>query len=89
MDMGRLEFGNRAISDAVAAAKRTANAQEEMVRSQKEFREHFMPASLRDQFAMAALAGLLADPSSGGPETTARAAYKYADAMLAERMEEE
>lgn len=47
---------------------------------------------LRDEFAMAALTGLLADPNpfdTVGGETVeqayAEAAYSYADAMLAER----
>ena len=49
---------------------------------------------LRDQMAMAALTGLLAYPgdeaagshhSNNTPEGVARAAYRYADAMLAER----
>jgi hypothetical protein len=39
-------------------------------------------ATLRDQFAMAALTGLLSDPTSSGPEGCAKAAYLYADAML-------
>lgn len=43
-------------------------------------------ATLRDQFAMAALAGLLASPDSAGkPEDFARWAYRNADAMMAER----
>jgi hypothetical protein len=43
-------------------------------------------ATLRDQFAMAAMTGLLADPTSSGPEGCATAAYKYADAMLESRL---
>ena len=46
-------------------------------------------AILRDQFAMAALTGMLATPSpySGATrvEEVAEGAYKYADAMLQER----
>ena len=42
--------------------------------------------TLRDQFAMAALTGLLADPASSGPEGCARVAYAYADAILKERV---
>ena len=42
-------------------------------------------ATLRDKFAMAAMTGLLADPTSSGPEGCATAAYKYADAMLEQR----
>ena len=45
--------------------------------------------SLRDYFAGQALAGLLACPeTSGGEEAFALNAYKYADAMLAERQKE-
>lgn len=41
---------------------------------------------LRDTFAAAALTGMLADPGfDGEPDTTARIAYRYADAMIAER----
>lgn len=41
--------------------------------------------SVRDWFAGQALAGMLADRDmNAGPETTARIAYNYADAMLAE-----
>jgi hypothetical protein len=48
-------------------------------------------ATLRDQFAMSALQGLLADPIAVGEEESATAihaaeAYHYADAMLAERV---
>lgn len=42
-------------------------------------------ATLRDQFAMAALTGLLSDPTSSGPKGCATAAYLYADAMLEAR----
>ena len=42
-------------------------------------------ATLRDQFAMAALTGLLSDPTSSGPEGCATAAYLYADAMMEAR----
>ena len=42
-------------------------------------------ATFRDQLAMAALTGLLADPTSAGPEGCAAAAYKYADAMMEAR----
>ena len=42
-------------------------------------------ATLRDKFAMAAMTGLLADPTSSGPEGCATAAYLYADAMLEQR----
>lgn len=42
-------------------------------------------ATLRDQLAMSALSGLLADPSSSGPKGSAQAAYEYADAMLEAR----
>jgi len=41
--------------------------------------------TLRDQFAMAAMTGLLSDPSSSGPDGAAMVAYKYADAMLEAR----
>lgn len=42
--------------------------------------------SLRDYFAAAALAGLLADESSGGSyEEFAQDAYRYADQMLQAR----
>lgn len=41
---------------------------------------------LRDFFAAAALAGLMADPESGGdPESYADCAYEHADAMLSAR----
>jgi hypothetical protein len=42
-------------------------------------------ATLRDQFAMAALTGLLSDPESSGPKGCADAAYSYADAMMEHR----
>ena len=45
--------------------------------------------TLRDQFAMAAMQGLLASTAadySGGVEPFATDAYKFADAMLAERV---
>jgi hypothetical protein len=41
--------------------------------------------TLRDQFAMAALAGLLSDPTSSGPKGCAEAAYSYATAMMEAR----
>ena len=41
--------------------------------------------SLRDQFAMAAMTGLLSDPTSSGPKGCATAAYLYADAMMEAR----
>jgi hypothetical protein len=42
--------------------------------------------SLRDQFAMAALPALMADPDNiAFPIGYAEMAYQYADAMLAER----
>lgn len=41
--------------------------------------------TLRDEFAMAALTGLLSDPTSSGPEGCATAAYLYADAMMEAR----
>ena len=42
---------------------------------------------LRDQFAMAALQGMLANPNLGGTrDYVVEAAYKYADAMLKERV---
>jgi hypothetical protein len=43
--------------------------------------------ALRDQFAMAAMTGLLADPmeSAKASDYVAAAAYEIADAMLAER----
>lgn len=45
--------------------------------------------SLRDYFAGQALAGLLACPrTNGGEKAFALHAYKYADAMLAERQKE-
>ncbi len=41
---------------------------------------------LRDQFAMAALQGLLSCPQTDGDkESFSEAAYEYADAMLAAR----
>lgn len=47
----------------------------------------FQPvATLRDQFAMAALTGLLScEETSGGPDEFAEWSYEYADAMLAAR----
>lgn len=42
-------------------------------------------STLRDQFAMAALTGLLSDPTSSGPKGCAEAAYSYADAMMERR----
>jgi len=45
-------------------------------------------ASLRDQFAMAALPALIADPESVAyPIGHAKLAYEYADAMLEARKE--
>ena len=43
--------------------------------------------SLRDWFAGQALAGMLAYPAPGAPipRVVAKAAYEYADAMIAER----
>lgn len=41
--------------------------------------------TLRDQFAMAALTGLLSDPTSSGHDGCAKAAYLYADAMMKAR----
>lgn len=43
---------------------------------------------LRDQFAMAALQGLLAscDPGKGAPEVVSLLAYKYANAMMEMRI---
>ena len=41
--------------------------------------------TMRDQFAMAALAGLLSDHESSGPKGCAEAAYNYADAMMEAR----
>lgn len=47
-------------------------------------------ASLRDQFAMAALTGMLADPGRDYTfEKAAGDAYGFADAMLKERAEGE
>jgi hypothetical protein len=44
--------------------------------------------TLRDQFAMAALPGLIADPDSiAFPIGHAKLAYQYADAMLEARKE--
>lgn len=44
--------------------------------------------TLRDQFAMAALPALIADPDSvAHPIGHARRAYEYADVMLKARME--
>lgn len=46
--------------------------------------------TLRDEFAMAALAGLLACPvSEGRPEEFAKWSYQYADLMLEARQEKE
>ena len=45
-------------------------------------------ATLRDQFAMAALTGLLSDPERDAePSEYAECAYEYADAMLKARKE--
>ena len=43
--------------------------------------------TLRDRFALGALSGLLCDPatSARGPAYTARAAYRFASAMMRER----
>jgi hypothetical protein len=44
------------------------------------------PPTLRDRFAMAALTGMLAENQlDGEPESFVRAAYRYADLMLAAR----
>lgn len=46
----------------------------------------FTGMTLRDYFAIKALAGFAADPTWGGSaETSAAAAYRWADAMLVER----
>lgn len=42
-------------------------------------------ASLRDQFAMAALTGLLSRPNNGVKPLWAKEAYEYADEMMAMR----
>lgn len=46
-----------------------------------------MDKTLRDEIAIAALQGMLANPGLDclGPEDFAHDAYKYADAMLAQR----
>lgn len=45
------------------------------------------PKTLRDEFAMAAMQGLLSDPTfDAKPEDVADIAYDHADAMLRERM---
>jgi hypothetical protein len=41
--------------------------------------------SLRDQFAMAALTGLLANPDAAKYKDRAEVAYNYADAMMEAR----
>lgn len=43
------------------------------------------PAGLRDQFAMAAITGILAFNAVGDVRARAREAYEIADAMLVER----
>lgn len=43
------------------------------------------PKTLRDEFAMAALTGWLADGSVSNEETAAVRAYEFADAMMAAR----
>lgn len=60
--------------DAIAEASRQAYADGARV-------------AIRDQFAMAALTGLCADPGTGGHTTDkmARTCYALADAMLAAR----
>jgi len=53
---------------------------------QKEDAEERVREQLRDQFAMAALFALIADPQSvAHPIGHARLAYEYADAMLSAR----
>ena len=48
--------------------------------------EHPEPQkTLRDEFAMAAMTGLLADPQVCADEKTARLAYRVADFMLKAR----
>ena len=42
-------------------------------------------ATLRDQFAMAALTGLLANPDAAKYKDRAEVAYNYADAMMEAR----
>lgn len=45
------------------------------------------PKTLRDEFAMAAMQGLLSNPTfDAKPEDVADIAYDHADAMLRERM---
>ena len=47
------------------------------------------PKTLRDEFAMAALIGLLSDPNCDAPhDVFARNAYKFADAMMKEHSQE-
>ena len=42
-------------------------------------------ATLRDQFAMAALTGIISQSLSAGQLSRAKLAYEYADAMMEER----
>ena len=52
-------------------------------------RETPQPPTLRDQFAMAALAGMLSSDRWRGGQDTAVLAYEYADAMLKARETED
>ena len=48
--------------------------------------EHREPTkTLRDEFAMAAISGLLSDPQVGADEKTARLAYRMANFLLKAR----
>jgi hypothetical protein len=56
--------------------------EDEVCSLQRQLRE---TATLRDQFAMAALTGLLANPDAAKYKDRAEVAYNYADAMLKAR----
>lgn len=76
------------MSEAIAAAQRAAKAQEGMLMDQLEFRKTHQPISLRDKFAIAALAAII---SRGDLDTDMNVmpycedAYTIADAMLEAR----
>lgn len=93
-------FSGTEIDDAVTGMMRTAfeagkscgdpyNEQHELlgIASELCYRVEADMPTLRDKFAMAALQGLLGSPDlGGGIGDIAEWAYKYADAMLKERV---
>jgi len=53
----------------------------------REYAEILLTLTLRDQFAMAALTGMIADPNGPDYRSVPKKAYEMADAMLESRKE--